>query len=61
MSKKKNKNKKPLKEGITEINDICMHGIELWGHIMSEGFGFAQKTKEEQSDFWSSPVGVGWI
>lgn len=56
MSKKKNKNKKTIREGITEINDICMNGIELWDHITPEEFGFVQETKEERSDFWYTTI-----
>lgn len=56
MSKKKNKNKNPIREGVTEIDDICMFGIELWDHITPEEFGFVQKTKEERADFWYTTI-----
>lgn len=52
MSKKKNKNEKPIREGIMEINDICDNGIELWDNITPEEFGFVQATKQERIDFW---------
>ena len=56
MSKKKSKNKNPIKKGVTEIDDICMYGIELWDYITPEEFGFVQKTKEERSYFWYTTI-----
>ena len=56
MSKKKNKNKNPIREGVTEIDDICMFGIELWDYITPEEFGFVQKTKEERAEFWYTTI-----
>ncbi len=56
MSKKKSKNKNSIRKGVTEIDDICMFGIELWDHITPEEFGFVQKTKEERAEFWYTTI-----